>query len=291
VPYKAFSLCRKLLDAHLALFNRVPVFLRLYGFIYRFLKPKGIILAKVQDNLLYMDTRDDAIVPYLLTYGVYEEYETELFKKSIKPGMVVVDIGANIGYYSLIAARLVGISGKVYAFEPETNNYNILISNIKINNFTNIIIPIQKAVLDKCGKTNLFIDKYNLGLHSISKNNITTKSSGFIEAETTTIDSFLRNMQSKRVDLIKIDVEGSEGFIIRGAEETLKHNNPKIIMEFSPRTLKNAGSEAIDLLLDLKRHNFKIKVILHRQMLDLANLDEIIEIAEKEVQVNLFLEK
>jgi len=267
------------------------MFLRFYGFIYRFFKPKGIILAMIQNNLMYMDTKDDVMVPELLAYGVYEKKITELFNNLVKPGMVVIDIGANIGYYSLIAARLAGINGKVYAFEPEPNNYNILISNIEANNFSHIIMPIEKLVLNNYGKTRLFIHRFNLGAHSISKDNIATEGKGFVDMETVTIDDFFKTIPDKRVDLFKIDVEGAEGLVIKGAAETIKLNNPKIIMEFFPRLLRNAGTEPADLLSDLKMYNFRIKVILCEKITEITQIGKIIEIAQNNGHINLFLEK
>ena len=89
--------------------------------------------------------------------GVNEKYETELFKKMVQDGMVVVDIGANIGYYTLIAAKLVGNKGIVYAFEPEPSNYELLCQNIAINGYTNVV-PIEKAVSKTSGKTKLYVN-------------------------------------------------------------------------------------------------------------------------------------
>ncbi|GAI28794.1 unnamed protein product [marine sediment metagenome] len=76
----------------------------------------------IQGNKMYVNTDDRGFAPILLVDGVWEKYKTEVFKQMVKEGMVVVDIGANIGYYTLIGAELVGESGIVYAFEPEPSN-------------------------------------------------------------------------------------------------------------------------------------------------------------------------
>lgn len=81
----------------------------------------------------------------------HEEFETEIFKKEIKKGDTVLDLGAHIGYYTLLAAKLVGEKGKVFAFEPEPTNFALLKKNIKINNYQNVI-PVQKPFLIKTEK-------------------------------------------------------------------------------------------------------------------------------------------
>lgn len=81
----------------------------------------------------------------------HEEFETEIFKKEIKKGDTVLDLGAHIGYYTLLAAKLVGEKGKVFAFEPEPTNFALLKKNIKINNHQNVI-PVQKPFLIKTEK-------------------------------------------------------------------------------------------------------------------------------------------
>lgn len=99
-------------------------------------------------------------------------------------------------------------------------------------------------------------------------------------------------MQNKRLDLVKLDVEGAEGLLIQGAEETIKFNKDlKIIMEFWPEGLRNSGSKPEDLLLQLKMHNFKIKVILDRALIEIDQINEIIKMADNRTAVNLYLEK
>ena len=86
----------------------------------------------------------------------HEQFETEVFKKEIEKGDTVLDLGSHIGYYTLIAAELVGEKGKVFAFEPEPTNFVLLKKNIKINNYQNVI-PVQKAVSNKNGKGRLYL--------------------------------------------------------------------------------------------------------------------------------------
>lgn len=235
---------------------------------YRRVRPKGIVLIDVERNKMYVNADDVSIAPSLLMDGVWEKFKTELLKKIIKEGMVVVDIGANIGYYSLIAAKLVGKSGIVYAFEPEPSNYELLCKNIEVNNYTNVI-PVRKAISDKNGKVNLWFEKERMVNPSFSKENVLDASKheslekgGFIEVETISLDDFFENkVKNYKVDFIKVDTEGAEGLMVDGAEKILKNNNLKIIMEFWPDGLRRLGTDPQKLLQKLQEYGFKIKLI------------------------------
>ena len=180
--------------------------------------------------------------------------------------MVVVDIGAYFGYYSLIAAQLVDKNGIVYTFEPEPNNYELLCKNIEANGYTNII-PIQKAVSNKHGKAKFWVDKFNLASASICEDNAlpcpfyNVSKKVFVEVETMTLDEFFGNIKKNKVDLIKMDVGGAEGLIVEGANEILKNNNLKMFMEFWPDGLRAMGTNPLDLLQKLSKMQFNIKLI------------------------------
>jgi FkbM family methyltransferase len=152
----------------------------------------------------------------------------------------VLDIGANVGYYSLLAARLVGPSGTVYAFEPERSNFQLLAQNISLNRYNNVV-PIEKAVSNTCGRTELFLDHENFGGHSFKRDYVTVPGqSKPVIVETVTLDDFLRNTHDMHVDVVKIDVQGAEGLAFGGARQMLALN-PRltIFTEFSPYALEN----------------------------------------------------
>lgn len=258
------------------------------SWLYNFLKPKGIIKIKIQGNPMYLDTRDDVMVSVLLKYGTYERSTCKLIKEFVKPGMVVVDIGANIGYYTLIFSRLVGQHGLVYAFEPEPNNCNILSLNLKDNHISNVIF-IPKAVSNKDGRVKLFLDERNLGAHTISEENIPFNTAGFVDVEAVTLDSFFKGRNN--IDLIKIDSQGAEGLAIEGATELIKQDNLKLLIEFWPFGLKNLGTDPENLLKTLKDFGFKIKVLEGKEDYEGQDIERIMRIAEGKYDINLFLYK
>jgi len=235
--------------------SKLPLITRINSLFYWHLKPSGIILIDVQGSKMYVDSRDTGVAPFLLEWGFYEKYETELFKKLIEKGMVVVDIGANIGYYTLLAARLVGEEGRVFAFEPDHYNYRLLCKNIEVNAHRNVI-PVRKAIFSKSGKMKLFLDKSNLGGHSLSEANVDKGASITIDA--TSLDDYFKNTNNK-IDVIKVDVQGSEMEVLEGMANTINQNvNLKIITEFWPIGLRNSGSSPIDFLKKLIECGFAL---------------------------------
>jgi len=284
---RLFGFCRKAL-------GKIPGARNFYGLIYdKITWFNRVVLREVQGSKMYINSRDKAIAPLLLKYGIYEDRTTDIFKNSIKADMSVIDIGANIGYYALIAARLAGSTGKVYAFEPEPDNYSLLVKNISLNNYANIT-PVRKAVSDRTGRARLFTDKIDFGRHSLSSDT-TIRRGRVINVETTTLDEFFTDrIGNRKADIIKMDAEGAEGLIIEGAEKILK-NKLKIFMEFFPRGLRNMGTDPLELLRGLQDRGFKIKMAIDeiRKCLrheDLPEMIELLETAKCGEAVNLLLE-
>ena len=239
--------------------SKIPGALAVNTWLYRVLKPRAVLSVVCRGNVIYVDGRDEGVGQALLRQDPFNPAETELFDSFVKPGMIVVDIGANIGYFTLLAARLLGGKGRVYAFEPEPANYALLVKNIQANAFTNVV-PVQMAVSDQTGTHVLFRHRYNFGCHSLSKANATSYD-GSTPVATTTLDHFFREVHPEdRIDLIKIDAQGAEGHIIEGARELLGYTNPRIIMEFFPGALRNSGTDPTELLRRLRAYGFRIRL-------------------------------
>jgi FkbM family methyltransferase len=241
-------------------FKKLPGSEHIYVFLKRNLRPRGTVLLESHGNKMYADAKDEGVLPLLQAGGIYEEFETGLFMQMLAPGMVVVDIGANIGHYTLIAARIVGDTGRVFAFEPDPHNYGLLVKNIEMNGFSNVT-AVNKAVSKEPGTITLYLDKYNLGGHSFSQENVLI-SAGEVSVETTSLDDFLATEgAAARVDLIKMDTQGAEGFIIEGAQRVLEENEPVMFMELWPFGLRNAGYDPATLIVNLEKLGYKFKVI------------------------------
>lgn len=189
-----------------------------------------------------------AFQAYILN-RIHEPATTELFKKYVKPGSVVVDAGANLGYFSLLAASLAGPNGRVISFEPEPRNFWYLSKNVEINNFAKIT-PIKKALSDKNGKTELFICGYDCGHHTINQiGGIEAIAHGravkeqTVEIETVRLDDALRDLGVSNVDVVKVDVEGAEALALDGMRGVLSQDKLTVFMEYFPLLIEKMGND------------------------------------------------
>jgi len=216
-------------------------------------------LIQVQEHKMYVNLADmGSVTQSLLKSGVYDSMMTKTIKNTVKPGMVAVDIGAHIGYFTLIMAKYVGKSGSVYAFEPASNNFALLQRNILENNYQNIK-PFQLAVSDKVGERTLFVSANSHGSNSFVPNHVINASP--IKVKVINLNSFFKGYKG-RLDFIKIDVEGAELAVLKGMSGIIKKNpNLIIICEFAQHTLRSFGSKPVDLLRNLVSYGFKIRIL------------------------------
>lgn len=240
--------------------RRFPLVTRLYKFLYQSLLPqKRVILVPVHQHKMYVDIGDmGGMTSILVSGGIYEKQTTWVFRSMVNKGMVCLDIGANIGYFTLIAARLVGEEGKVFAFEPEPHNFDLLVRNITLNGYDNVI-PVQKAISNKNGRTKLFLNTFEGGGHTLARARHNDKFfEGIIEVEVQTLDSFFSDYNGK-IDFIKVDVEGAELAVLEGMGNIIKKNKDLIIItEFCPQHLSQFGSPPEEYLNRLIQHGFKL---------------------------------
>ncbi|MFH1888963.1 MAG: FkbM family methyltransferase [Candidatus Omnitrophota bacterium] len=207
--------------------------------------------AIVQGRKMFLDPKDNLC---LSISDTCEPLETELVKSSVKEGQVVVDIGANIGYYTLLFAELVGKGGKVFAFEPNPDNFSLLSKNVSANGFENVVL-VNKAVSDMTGPIKLYISKRNCGDHRIYDYGERRR---VIEVGSVRLDDYFRDFEGK-IDFIKMDIQGAELLAVRGMPSLLEKNKDiKMVTEFWPIGLNNSGARPEDYLNTLKGLGFRL---------------------------------
>lgn len=178
----------------------------------------------------------------ILDNGVFELESTELVQKFIKPGMIVADIGANFGYYTLQFGRLVGKSGYVYAFEP-VDRYRIrLLEHLKMNNIINVEV-INKALSNKQGKAQIFVGECSGTFHWCSQQ----RAEEVQEVLITTLDTFVKENKIQKLDFLKVDLDGHEPMFLEGAQNTLTKLKPIVLIEFCQYSLYAAGYQGWEL--------------------------------------------
>ncbi len=278
--------------------NQDVLFIRMAG-------KESETIYEVQGSKMFLDPNEpDPIMrgtfEYYIKNRIHEKGTTELFAKKVKEGDTFVDMGANMGYFTLLGATLVGKKGKVYAFEPEPRSYSQLVRNIEINGYGNVV-AVNKAISDKTGKTVLFLCPYDTGHHTLNQfEGITsykaTDIKKSIEVETIRPDDYFGG---KKVDAIKIDIEGAEMLGLMGMENLIKGNpNLKMFIEFFPMLIEKMGDSPEEFINKLFGYGFDIYIIPqdygadNETLLGVNNYEEIKRhLPFEKSHINLFLEQ
>lgn len=210
------------------------------------------IMLEVQGNKMYLTPINSALSRELLLCGVYERGEVRIFSEMVERGMNVLDLGANIGYFTLIAAKLVGPEGRVFAFEPEPKNFSMLERNVRLNGYDNVTL-VQMAVSDRVGveELHLFSDSWG---HSLSSMN---RDAGLVSVPVTSLDEFLAKEGDPPISFVKMDIEGAESKALQGMERILSKGNVKaLVIEFHFSELESQGTSFREMWHQIKSLGF-----------------------------------
>jgi FkbM family methyltransferase len=174
----------------------------------------------------------------------YEPSTTRTIRKILKRGMTVLDIGANVGYFALLMANLVGDDGHVVAFEPTSYGFEKLRRNVSLNRFENITLE-NIGLSDQVERKKLWINS------RFETSAVTSEEEEEIELQT--LDVYFNKSDIGSLDFVKVDVDGYEVKVIRGARNTLSKFQPQMIVEFGRATLKRRGETVEELLRELEQ--------------------------------------
>lgn len=204
-----------------------------------------------------------------LFYLEHERWETRFLERSVRPNWIVLDVGANIGYYTLLLSRLVGVQGQVYAFEPVRHTYEILKRHLNLNNAINVC-PYQLALADDqhAGMRPLIVPEAKPDQARLARPDEQGQEAGRV----CTLDSFLEEKDIKQVDLIKIDVEGSEPLFLSGAKNTLQQFRPILMIELNPKMLALYDANAGGVVQTLRAAGYSLYRPTWRGLLPLSSL-------------------
>lgn len=230
----------------------------------------GINRSKVSisSNLIMNIRHNDIFGRALLKGNIPEPVVTSYLLSLVKPGMTMLDIGANIGYMTLICSQAVGNMGKVISFEPNPIMLQELKHNLELNNISNVIIePI--ALGDINGKLELVLPEIGKESHSSLRPNSTFTSVGTTSVLTETLDSVVKRLSLKNIDIIKIDVEGAELLVLKGGEEVLTKMRPLILFESAENLTEAFGYSVCDVLFFVGSFKYQLKQISYGNWLAL----------------------
>jgi len=191
----------------------------------------------------------DPVVSGALHFGVYEKAETRFFQSACRDGMTFLDVGANLGYYTALAARAVGPNGRVLAVEPDPDSFGYLEQTIAANAVGNVqAFPV--AASDAPATLPLYISTDNRGDNRLYASG---EDRPQVEVAARPLDALLRENKIDTVDLIKIDVQGYEPKVIAGLRETITSSpNLALLTEFWPQGIDEAGEDANEFLQTLR---------------------------------------
>jgi FkbM family methyltransferase len=233
---------------------------------------------------------DRVLSGHLASGAPYEPFQTQLALNDLREGDVVLDLGANIGYYSLLLARQVGPTGTVFALEPDPDNFALLTRNVERNGYRNVIL-LQKAATEFSGKTRLYLAGDNSGDHRVYKCDGGRPS---LEVETARVDDLLSD-PGLQLALVKMDIQGAEGLALAGMTGVLARSaRVKLVCEFWPWGLRRAGTDPAAFLRSLRDLSFGMSVIdeARGQLLRADETSLLAQVPEREdVFVNLFCER
>ena len=235
-----------------------------------------VLTRTIYGQKLFVNTQDLSLAPHLLLNRYWEKGVSDFFVKLIKPGMRVVEVGGNVGYYSVLAASKIGSNGYIHTFEANPTMHKLLQKNMDINGFLPISKCINKAVSDRIDTVKFKILSEHLGGSYLCEGLTPSFKGGactprqastretddvaaeIIEVESTCLD--LELGEDYPIDVLKIDAEGAEPLILKGAINLLKNNhNIKIILEFCINNFSNSDAE--EYLNLLRNLGFKLYLI------------------------------
>ncbi len=233
----------------------LKLFHNAYKALYNASKPAYIFM---RGKKFYLDPEDSLEVGR--QGEAYEKETADVFKKYIKQGNTVIDVGANIGFFTRLAADLVGSKGRVFAFEPNPYFFRVLEKNAQEIHRDNVEV-FQKALSDRVTTAEFLTAGVLVHEGSSAGAMVEIGAGQKIVVETETLDNFFKTTGGS-VDFLKMDIEGSELLALRGASLMLE-NNPKLklVLEFNPRLLKVGGTDPAQFLSFLTERGFVFRDI------------------------------
>jgi FkbM family methyltransferase len=200
----------------------------------------------------------DQISRSIFCNGCHEPQLTSLLLPLLKPGMTVFDIGANIGYYTLLMARKVGHAGSVHAFEINDHVIDLLTRNLELANARNVKL-VRRAVAKTTGEVDFFVPRPGDEAEGSLRKSARYDSARTVRVASVSLDDYLQENKIEKVDLIKIDVEGAEYEVFEGAKNLLSSaHRPVIMFEALDTACMNFGVSWLDVVEKLKSFDYRI---------------------------------
>jgi FkbM family methyltransferase len=218
------------------------------------MKARGIKLITLPDFDLYLYEHDWDTGEYIDQTRQYEPSVTAFLKRHLKEGMAFVDVGANIGYFTLTAAALVGDSGRTIAVECNPKNCQLLLMSLRRNRFDQVLV--YPFAVSDAQKLMSFISGFSNGV----VNELAGEAEESVIVPAVTLDFLLQN--EPKIDIIKMDIEGSEAKAWQGMQTVIQKHHPIILMEFFPALLQTiSGTTTEEFLTSIAARGYRTAVL------------------------------
>lgn len=238
-------------------YGKLPVIRSFVAWYKKQNKPEYVM---IEGRRLYLNPQDEELAPYLAMHGYFEKMETELVRQYVQPGMRVLDVGANIGYFTVLCSALVGKEGSIVAIEPDVTNYSFLEKSVQELPEANVQL-VKAAAWHSSGTLNLHLNKSNPGDHQTFPGEDSRES---YKVQATAIDDI--ETASRGFDFVKMDIQGAEGQALRGMQNTLASHRPAVmILEFWPSSLERAGTPPEDVYTSIVQLGYQLQRISNEE--------------------------
>lgn len=247
----------------------------------RFLKSVRFALARIGRtqvqaraapfDLVFTGPVNDCITRHIYRFGSHEPVITRYLLDNIRigPGEIAIDVGANLGWYSVLLDRLSDAGSRIFAFEPDPSTYDLLTKNL-LTNHASRVVAVNMALGDAPGtaQLNRYRDSNN-GRHTLMAGG--NSSGGKVQVRVDTLQRFWHDnlLGNARIALLKIDVEGYEYFVLRGARELLA-NCDCILLEYAPLSVRAAGLETDALMEPFRTGGFRARVFQNERLVPIS---------------------
>jgi FkbM family methyltransferase len=237
----------------------------------------GVDVALVATDVgdLLIAASDEAILPQLRSEGSWEPSEAAAIRRHLGPGMVALDLGAHVGYRTVLMADVVGPAGRVIAIEAAPSNFMLLTANLRRRGLRNVL-ALNIAAGDQEQEMSLAISPNNTG-----DNRLAPADDGHsVRVHVLPLDTLVP--ADLRVDLVKCDVQGYDQRALRGLEQTLRRWHPVVVVEFCPADIQGAGDSPVEVLAFYRSLGYRVDVVGEEAPRDLN--DEALVVAARAAQ-------